>query len=319
MLARRLRRRAARADRRRLRAARRLERLERAAHVRPRSRGPSRRGHVGPAAPALAGVTSLDAALREIAVRVAHGGPPEAIFAAISEQAAGVCGVSAAAVVRFSDDGAEIVGRWGACRRCPTGPAFALGGGGALTLVRNTGLPARFDEYAIARGEMGDAGPADGPARERRGAGGRRGRGVGRAACSRAFEGEHLPDDAEERLTEFAQLGVAGGVERGRARAAARVPRAAGDDRRRRAQAARAQPARRRAAAARRRAARAADGAQPARRAGAGPDPRRARAGLGGAARARPRPASRGARSAGCSPRSARWRTARRCPSSTRT
>ncbi len=58
-----------------------------------------------------------------------------------------MCGVSAAAVVRFTDDGAVVAGRWGAVDAFPAGTAFELGAGGALTLVRNTGLPARFDEY----------------------------------------------------------------------------------------------------------------------------------------------------------------------------
>ena len=150
-------------------------------------------------------MTSLDAALRAIAVRVAHGGPPEAIFAAISEQAAAVCGVSAAAVVRFSDDGAEIVGHWGTVSAMPDPPAFALGGGGALTLVRNTGLPARYDEYAIARGEMGSLVRPMG-LRESAAAPVMVEDAVWGALVLGAFEGEHLPDDAEERLSEFAQL-----------------------------------------------------------------------------------------------------------------
>ena len=70
----------------------------------------------------------IESALREIAVLVAHGAAPEEVFGAISEQAARVCGVSAAAVVRFTDAGAEIVGRWGAVDAFPAGSAFPLGG-----------------------------------------------------------------------------------------------------------------------------------------------------------------------------------------------
>src|SRR5690348_14229835 len=84
----------------------------------------------------------IEAALREIAVHVARGAPADEVFATISEQAAAVCGVSAAAVVRFTDGGAEIVGRWGSVDAFPAGTAFPLGAGVALTLVRNTGLPA---------------------------------------------------------------------------------------------------------------------------------------------------------------------------------
>src|SRR5688500_20342127 len=89
------------------------------------------------------GLAMIEAALREIAVLVAHGAAPDDVFATISEQAAGVCGVSAAAVVRFTDGGAVIVGRWGDVSAFPAGTTFPLGAGGALTLVRNAGLPAR--------------------------------------------------------------------------------------------------------------------------------------------------------------------------------
>ncbi|MBE2316086.1 hypothetical protein DVA67_008870 [Solirubrobacter sp. CPCC 204708] len=138
-------------------------------------------------------------ALRDIAVLVAHGASPANVFAAISEQAAQVCGVSAAAVVRFADGGATIAGRWGSVDAFPAGTVFPLGAGGALTLVRNTGLPARFDEYERTGTEMhglreGAATPViveDA---------------VWGALLLAAFGGERLPADAEEKLTEFAQL-----------------------------------------------------------------------------------------------------------------
>jgi signal transduction histidine kinase len=141
----------------------------------------------------------IDEALREIAVSVARGAAPEAVFATISEQAAIVCGVSAAAVVRFADGGAVIAGRWGDVAAFPAGAAFALGAGGALTLVRNTGLPARFDEYERTGEELhglreGAATPVIVEDE------------VWGALLLAAFGGERLPDDAEVKLTEFAQL-----------------------------------------------------------------------------------------------------------------
>jgi len=141
----------------------------------------------------------IEAALREIAVLVAHGAPPDEVFAAISEQAARVCGVSAAAVVRFTDDGAAIAGRWGKVEAFPAGTEFGLGRGGALTLVRNTGLPARFDEYAVTGGDMSDLqeGAATPVIVEDQ---------VWGALLLAAFGGERLPEDAETKLTEFAQL-----------------------------------------------------------------------------------------------------------------
>jgi signal transduction histidine kinase len=149
----------------------------------------------------------LERALREVAVLVARGVAPEQVFAAISEQSARVCRVGAGAVVRFAAAGAEIVGRWGHDERSvlPAGTSFPLDGGGALTLVRNTGLPARFDEYAQARGAMGDVvGPVGLRASAAapvvvEGA-------VWGALLVSAFDGEALPADAEDRLTEFAGL-----------------------------------------------------------------------------------------------------------------
>jgi signal transduction histidine kinase len=149
--------------------------------------------------------TTAEAALRTIAVLVAHGGPPAEIFAAISEQAADVCGVSAAAVVRFTDEGARVVGRWGRVSELPEGTAFALGGGGALTLVRNTGLPARYDEYSLARGAMGEVVKPAG-LRESAAAPVVVDGAVWGALVLAAFAGEHLPPDAEDRLSEFAEL-----------------------------------------------------------------------------------------------------------------
>lgn len=138
-------------------------------------------------------------ALRDIAVLVARGAGPGEVFAEISVQAACVCGVSAAAVVRFTDAGAEVAGRWGDVDAFPAGTAFPLGAGGALTLVRDTGLPARFDEYERTGVDMrglreGAATPVvvEGE--------------VWGALILAAFGGERLPNDAEERLTEFAQL-----------------------------------------------------------------------------------------------------------------
>jgi hypothetical protein len=129
-------------------------------------------------------------ALRDIAVLVAHGAPPDDVFAAISQQAARVCEVSASAVVRFTDAGALVAGRWGDVDAFPAGTAFPLGAGGALTLVRRTGMPARFDEYERTDTDM--RGLREGAATpvvvEDE---------VWGALILAAFGGEHLPPDAE--------------------------------------------------------------------------------------------------------------------------
>ena len=161
-----------------------------------------------------------------MAVLVARGVEPEDVFAAISEQAARVCGVGGAAVVRFHAVGAEVVGRWGeVAKDVPAGVEFALGGGGALTLVRETGLPARYDEYASSVGEMGDvvrpAGLRESAAAPVlvEGASGARS-GLGRSRRDAAGRRRGAPHRVR-------RAGRAGVRERRRARAAARVARPA--------------------------------------------------------------------------------------------
>ena len=113
----------------------------------------------------------LERALREVAVLVARGVAPEEVFTATSEQAARVCGVAPERSCASGSSGAEIVGRWGQPGRgAPVGDELELDGGGALTLVRDTGLPARFDDYASRRGRWGRR-ATDRVARERGGAG----------------------------------------------------------------------------------------------------------------------------------------------------
>ena len=138
---------------------------------------------------------------------VARGVAPEEVFDAISEQAARVCGVGAGAVVRFGDAGAAIVGRWGEIAReaLPPGMSFALDGGGALTLVRETGLPARFDDYAVAVGAMGAVvrpiglrASAAAPVKVEGSVWG--------ALIVSAFDSETLPLDTEEQLAAFTEL-----------------------------------------------------------------------------------------------------------------
>jgi signal transduction histidine kinase len=181
---------------------------------------------------------NVERALREVAVLVARGVAPEEVFDAISEQAARVCGVGAGGVVRFSETGAELVGRWGELAReaLPPGMSFALGGGGALTLVHETGLPARFDDYAVAVGAMGAQ---------------LRPRGIRASAAApvtvdgsvwgalivSAFNAETLPVDTEDQLaafTKLASIAVAGADAHERLlESRARLVKAADEERRR--------------------------------------------------------------------------------------
>jgi signal transduction histidine kinase len=181
---------------------------------------------------------NVERALREVAILVARGVAPEEVFDAISEQAARVCGVGAGGVVRFGSDGASLVGRWGELAReaLPPGMSFALDGGGALTLVRETGLPARFDDYAVAVGAMGTMlrpsglrASAAAPVTVE-GA-------VWGALIVSAFNAETLPLDTEEALaafTELVSIAVAGADARERLlESRARLVKTADEERRR--------------------------------------------------------------------------------------
>jgi len=173
-----------------------------------------------------------------VAVLVARGVAPEQVFDAISEQAARVCGVGAGAVVRFSGRAAALVGRWGDLARetLPPGMSFALDGGGALTLVRETGLPARFDDYAVAVGAMGATlrptglrASAAAPVKVEGSVWG--------ALIVSAFDSETLPLDTEEQLaafTELVSIAVAGADARERLlESRARLVKTADEERRR--------------------------------------------------------------------------------------
>ncbi len=177
-------------------------------------------------------------ALREVAILVARGVAPEEVFDAISEQAARVCGVGAGAVVRFTGRAASLVGRWGDLARetLPPGMSFALDGGGALTLVRETGLPARFDDYAVAVGAMGATLRPSG-LRASAAAPVKVEGSVWGALIVSAFDSETLPLDTEEQLaafTELASVAVAGADARERLlESRARLVKTADEERRR--------------------------------------------------------------------------------------
>ena len=173
-----------------------------------------------------------------MAILVARGVAPEEVFDAISEQAARVCGVGAGAVVRFTGRAASLVGRWGDLARetLPPGMSFALDGGGALTLVRETGLPARFDDYAVAVGAMGATLRPSG-LRASAAAPVKVEGSVWGALIVSAFDSETLPLDTEEQLaafTELASVAVAGADARERLlESRARLVKTADEERRR--------------------------------------------------------------------------------------
>ena len=99
-----------------------------------------------------AALAAEQAALRRVATLVAAEASPEVVFAQAAEEAAGLLGVDAAIVARFTADAALVVGRWGA--RLPAGDlALPLGGAGALAAVARSARVARVTDYAPLVGE----------------------------------------------------------------------------------------------------------------------------------------------------------------------
>jgi signal transduction histidine kinase len=100
------------------------------------------------------------AALRRVATLVASGAPPEEVFAAVTEEAGPLLGVSYTTMDRYDPDGpARVVAAWSS-----TGPAFPvgtrirLGGRNVPTMVSRTGRAARIDDNADATGPAADLG-----------------------------------------------------------------------------------------------------------------------------------------------------------------
>jgi PAS domain S-box-containing protein len=152
-------------------------------------------------------VVAEQSALRRVATLVASGAGAEQVVDAVSEEAARVVGAETAAVTRFEDDSARVVGEWGA----PTAPLLGkdalipLGGEGTLARVFRGAPSARTDDYT---GMTGGAVPVV------------RAQGlVSTAAAPIVVSGGTwgalivgttrevpLPEGAEERLGEFARL-----------------------------------------------------------------------------------------------------------------
>jgi signal transduction histidine kinase len=156
---------------------------------------------------ALTRLAEEQAALRRVATLVARGAPSQEIFTAVTEELGQLVPVGQAAMSRYDSDNLfTTVAIW-----C-TGPsAFAVGerevpgGRNVMSMVLETGRPARIDNYSDASGPIGVA------AREAgyRSAVGTpivvEGRlwGIMTAASSRP---EPLPPDTEARLASFTEL-----------------------------------------------------------------------------------------------------------------
>jgi PAS domain S-box-containing protein len=146
------------------------------------------------------------AALRRVATLVARGVPPEELFAAVTTEVGQLLPVGSAAMGRCDPDGMfTTVAAWTTgVAAFPVGRRWIPEGKNVMTLVFETGLPARLDDFADASGPVGIA------ARE---AGYRSAVGTpimveGRlwGVMTAASSAEQLPSDTESRLASFTEL-----------------------------------------------------------------------------------------------------------------
>jgi PAS domain S-box-containing protein len=108
----------------------------------------------------LARLAGEQAALRRVATLVARGVPPEALFAAVAEEAGQLLGVDGANMGRYEPDSVfAIVAAWDSLAAAfPIGSRWMPTGKNVVAFVLETGRPARMDTYAEASGPVGVTG-----------------------------------------------------------------------------------------------------------------------------------------------------------------
>jgi signal transduction histidine kinase len=106
----------------------------------------------------------VEAALRRVATLVARGVPAEELFAAVTEEVGHLLPVDFAIMGRCDSDGTiTSVASWGTpVTRFPVGSRSRLEGRNLVTIVLETGRPARVDGFAHASGAVGVAGRESG-------------------------------------------------------------------------------------------------------------------------------------------------------------
>jgi signal transduction histidine kinase len=152
-------------------------------------------------------VAEEQAALRRIATLVARGVPPEDVFSAIAEAVERLLSGAVVALGRYESNGTlTVVATSGPVGdRFPVGSRWKLGGKNIVTMVSETGRPARIDSYADASGSVGTA------VREA-GVGSSVGTPIvveGRlwgVMTARSRPGQPLSPDAEDRVANFTEL-----------------------------------------------------------------------------------------------------------------
>ena len=104
-------------------------------------------------------LTAEQAALRRIAALVAGGAASEDVFAAIAREVSHVIGLPLIAIWRYEpDDSATVLGAWSEQPQpFRAGTRWRIDGPTITAKVRETGRPARIDDFAAVPGTVADA------------------------------------------------------------------------------------------------------------------------------------------------------------------
>src|SRR6516164_3839333 len=103
-------------------------------------------------------IAEEQAALRRVAMLAALGAPPDEVFTAVTTEVWRLLDVDLTAMARYDpDDVLTYVARWGATSEDRSGGLrTTLGGRNVMTLVSETGRPARMDDFSQATGPAAD-------------------------------------------------------------------------------------------------------------------------------------------------------------------
>jgi signal transduction histidine kinase len=107
---------------------------------------------------ALHSLADEQAALRRVATLVARDAPSTDVFEAVATEVGKLLNTDITVVGRYDGDGAATaIGSWSASPgEVPVGTRSAIGGRNVLTIVAETGKPARVDGYDDASGEAAE-------------------------------------------------------------------------------------------------------------------------------------------------------------------
>jgi GAF domain-containing protein len=102
-----------------------------------------------------AALAQEQAALRRVATLVARDAPSTEVFESVATEVGRLLDTDITVVGRYDDGAATAIGSWSASGGAvPVGTRSAIGGKNALTMVAETGKPARLDSYEDATGEI---------------------------------------------------------------------------------------------------------------------------------------------------------------------